>query len=41
MRRLRCGLSKPPLTAVELLAVLGRQGLPESADALDRFADVL
>jgi hypothetical protein len=41
MRRLRGGISKPPSTAAELLAVMGRQGLPESADALGRFVDAL
>jgi PIN domain len=41
MRRLRHGLNKPPMTATELLAAMGRQGLPESADALGRFVDAL
>lgn len=41
MRRLRRGLSKPPMTAEELLAVMARQGLSESAGALGRFVDAL
>ena len=41
MRRLRHGLNKPPMTATELLVVMGRQGLPESADALGRFVGAL
>ena len=41
MRRLRRGLSKPPLTEAELLAAMRRQGLSESADALGRFVGAL
>jgi hypothetical protein len=41
MRRLRHGLSRPPMTAAELLAVMARQGLSASANALAAFVDAL
>jgi hypothetical protein len=41
MRRLRLGLNKPQMTPAELLAVMSRQGLSASAEALGEFTDEL
>jgi hypothetical protein len=41
LRELRASLKKPPLTAAELLASMGRQSLTASADALGGFIDAL
>jgi hypothetical protein len=41
MRRLRRGLNKPQMTPAELLAVMSRQGLSASAEALGEFTDAL
>jgi hypothetical protein len=38
---LRASLKKPPLTAVELFASIGRQSLTASADAVGGFMDAL
>lgn len=41
LHRLRAALKKPPLTAADLLAIMKKQGLTASADALAVFAEDL